>query len=309
MAESILNTTRVAIAGLGLLGGSLAKRLTQLRCRSVFGIARRTEILQQACDDGILEAGSDNPAEILPVVDLTVLCIPLTATIDFVRENLAHFRPGSVVTDVGSVKGSIVREVRQMLWDQGVYFVGSHPMAGSHNSGLHHAQEDLYQGRIVFLTPTEHDDPDVLTLLRTFWEQVGAQVYELPAGRHDAAVSRSSHVPHLLSSLLVQNVLGDGDIEAQALGCAGGFRDMSRIAAGSPGMWTDIFKHNRTSVLQTLDALSGQLAAARSLIEDENWDRVYEVLDQARSQRETWYNGFAASEEQAGDSPDEQAGE
>jgi len=211
--RTILNTSRVAVAGLGLLGGSIAKRLTRIGARSVFGIARRTEVLQAACDADILEAGSDNPAEILPVVDLTVICLPLTASVAFIKQHAKSFRAGSLVTDVGSVKGSVVREVRDLLFNQGVYFIGSHPMAGSEKSGLEHSDADLYQDRIVFLTPTEDDEPEAVELLRIFWDQMGAQVYELPANRHDAAVSRASHVPHLLSSVLVSTVLDDGDVD------------------------------------------------------------------------------------------------
>jgi len=295
--RTILNTSRVAVAGLGLLGGSIAKRLTRIGARSVFGIARRTEVLQAACDADILEAGSDNPAEILPVVDLTVICLPLTASVAFIKQHAKSFRAGSLVTDVGSVKGSVVREVRDLLFNQGVYFIGSHPMAGSEKSGLEHSDADLYQDRIVFLTPTEDDEPEAVELLRIFWDQMGAQVYELPANCHDAAVSRASHVPHLLSSVLVSTVLDDGDVDAQRLACAGGFRDVSRIAAAQPQMWLDIFRHNKQSVLETLDAFDAKLQTARAALENENWDALEQILSQARDQRCAWFDDFSSTAE------------
>lgn len=197
MASSIVQTSRVAIVGLGLLGGSLAKRLRAIHTRSVFGIARRPEVLQQACNDGLIEAGSDDPSEILPVVDIAFICLPLTATIDFVKTNLDNFRPGSIVTDVGSVKGSIVDGVREILLERGVYFIGSHPMAGSEKSGIEFSQADLYEDKIVFLTPTPDDSPDAIYLLRAFWEEIGARPIELDATRHDSAVAFASHVPQI----------------------------------------------------------------------------------------------------------------
>ncbi|MFT5126749.1 MAG: prephenate dehydrogenase [Rhodothermales bacterium] len=288
MASSIVQTSRFAIVGLGLLGGSLAKRMRAIHARSVFGIARRAEVLQKACDDGLIEAGSDDPSEILPVVDLTFICLPLTATIDFVEANLDNFRSGSIVTDVGSVKGSIVSGVREMLLERGVYFIGSHPMAGSEKSGIEFSQADLYQDKIVFLTPTAEDNPDAIHLLREIWRELGAQPIELDSDRHDAAVAFSSHVPHLLAGAAVQAVLGEGDPEAQAIACAGGFRDFSRIAASNPSMWSEICAHNRDSVLASLDSFEARLAAIRSCVETSDWDALQAELSRAADLRAAW---------------------
>jgi prephenate dehydrogenase len=290
MASSIVQTSRVAIVGLGLLGGSLAKRLRAIQARSVFGIARRPEVLQKACDDGLLEAGSDDPSEILPVVDITFICLPLTPTIDFVEANLDNFRPGSIVTDVGSVKGSIVTRVRGMLEERGVYFIGSHPMAGSEKSGMDHSQVDLYQDKVVFLTPTPEDNPDAIQLLRAFWEEIGSRPIELSAARHDAAVAQASHLPHLLAGAAVQSVLGSGDPEAQGLACASGFRDFSRIAAANPGMWAQICEHNREAVLASLDVFEERLASMRACVENEDWDRLRAELARACELRTSWHD-------------------
>lgn len=290
MARSIVNTSRVAIVGLGLLGGSLAKRLRAIKARSVFGVARRVEVLQKACDDGLLEAGSDDPSEILPVVDLTFICLPLTPTITFVEDNLDNFRPGSIVTDVGSVKGSIVQGVRDKLWERGVYFIGSHPMAGSEKSGIDHSIDDLYQDKIVFLTPTPDDEPDAIHLLRSFWEAIGAQVFELDAARHDSAVAYASHLPHLLAGAAVHSVLGQGDPDAQGLACAGGFRDFSRIAAANPDMWAQICEHNREAVLASLDIFEQRLATIRAAVENQDWATLRAELAEAATLRQAWHD-------------------
>jgi prephenate dehydrogenase len=290
MASSIVQTSRFAIVGLGLLGGSLAKRLRAIHARSVFGVARRAEVLQQACDDGLLEAGSDDPSEILPVVDLTFICLPLTATIDFVKANLDNFRPGSIVTDVGSVKGSIVAGVREVLMERGVYFIGSHPMAGSEKSGMAHSQADLYQDKIVFLTPTAGDNPDAIHLLCEIWREIGAQPIELDTARHDAAVAFASHVPHLLAGAAVQSVLGAGDPEAQSIACASGFRDFSRIAASNPGMWTQICEHNQQAVLASLNIFEARLAAIRACVEASDWDALQVELSRAAELRAAWHD-------------------
>ena len=137
---SIINTSRIAVAGLGQLGSSLCLRFKEIGCISLFGISRTQATLQAAVDNDIVDGASDDPEEILPVVDITFLCMPLDVCVDVVHANLAQFRPGSIVTDVGSVKQPIVEKLRPMLQDRGVYFVGSHPMAGSEKSGLAHGR-------------------------------------------------------------------------------------------------------------------------------------------------------------------------
>ncbi len=290
--KSILHTSRIAIVGLGQLGTSLALAIKEIGCRELLAVARRPESLQRAVDKGIIDAGSTEAKDVLPVVDLVFLCLPLTPSIDFVRENLEHFRFGGLVTDVGSVKGEIVREVRPLLAKHGTWFIGSHPMAGSEKSGMDAARADLYRDAIVFVTPTADDDEDAIRLLITFWEAIGCQPYELDAERHDLAVANSSHLAHVVSAAIVRGVLGQGDSEANRLACAGGFRDVSRIAASNVDMWTDICRQNGTAILRSLDAFQDELHEIRSALEAQDWEKVAAFLAAGKALRDDWFEHF-----------------
>lgn len=286
---SLIQMSRFAVVGLGLLGGSLAKRLRELGARDVFGIARRQAAIDQALAAGIISAGHTDPARLLPVADLTFLCLPLTACSEFVQAHGDSFRRGSIVVDVGSVKDSIVRELRAPLLARGVYFLGCHPMAGSEKSGLDEARAELYRDAIVFLTPTPEDEPEMISLVRKVWQEIGAVPIELPAARHDAAVARSSHVPHLLAAALARQVLGQGDVEAQRLAAAGAFRDMTRVAASDSAMWVEICRHNRAAVLAALDELTAECATLRQALAAADDDRLAARLGEARGLRQEWF--------------------
>jgi len=290
---SIVNTSRVAIVGLGQLGTSLALRLKELGAREVLAVSRRDDSLRTAVERGVIDAGSTEAADILPVVDVVFLCLPLTATLSFVQEQLPHFRFGGLVTDVGSVKGAIVRGVRPLLQQHGTWFVGSHPMAGSEKSGMECGRADLYQNAVVFLTPTPEDEPDAIELLATFWREIGAMPIELDADRHDLACAHSSHLAHLVAAALVRAVLGQGDVTANQQACAGGFRDVSRIAASNTDMWTDICRHNRPALQQALAAFQQELTAAGQALDAQDWPAVAAFLASAKAQRDDWFTGYA----------------
>ena len=290
--STILQTSRIAIIGLGQLGTSLALRIKELGCRELLAVSRRPESLQQAVDREIIDAGSTEAADILPVVDLAFLCLPLSPSIDFVNQNLAHFRFGGLVTDVGSVKAPIVNAVRGPLWEKGVHFVGSHPMAGSEKSGMESARSDLYQNAVVFLTPTPDDDEDAVQLVSNFWSAIGAIPYELSAERHDQACAFSSHLLHMLAASIVKSVLGRGDNDANLLACAGGFRDVTRIASSNVGMWTDICRHNTEPILRSMDTFMEEVQALRDAIQRQDWAAVEGYLVSAKGIRDGWFEDF-----------------
>ena len=286
--SSIINTSRVAIVGLGQLGGSLAMRLNEIGCRSLYAITRREESLRAALELNILEAGSTDPADILPVVDITFICLPLPATIEFVKKNLADFRAGSIVTDIGSVKGAIVSELRPILLEKGVYFIGGHPMAGSEKSGWENSAPDLYKGATVFLTPIHDDEAMAIDLLRDFWVEIGACPIEIDPERHDNAVAYSSHFLHLLSSSICKTVLSRGDTEANEIACAGGFRDTTRIASSSAEMWTEIISYNQDSILKAMDDFQKEIDEVRTNVKEKNWDAIHDYFSKAKNLRDQW---------------------
>jgi prephenate dehydrogenase len=286
--KTIVNTSRVAVVGLGQLGSSIAARLKELGCLEVYGVARREQSLIEAVENDIVDAGSTLPGDILPVVDVTFLCLPLEPTSAFVKENLEHFRFGSIVTDIGSTKAKLVAELRPLLLDKGVYFIGGHPMAGSEKSGMDHARTDLYDGKTIFLTPTEEDEEMALTILRDFWTEIGGCPIELDAQRHDEAVARTSHSLHLLAAAVVNGILGAGDIEAHETAAAGGFRDLTRIASSDPDMWTQICKANTQPTLDAIADIQRELDAVTAQLKTGDWQALRTYLDRARQTRDAW---------------------
>jgi prephenate dehydrogenase len=276
----------VAIAGLGLLGASLGLRLRQcVPGMRILGYARREASVQAAIERGMIDSGSTDPADVLPEADLTILCIPVNAIIHFARANAHLWRPGAVVTDVGSVKGEIVDGVRPVLNERGVHFIGSHPMAGSEKAGLEYAKADLYDGAVVFVTPVAGDDPAVCDSVVRLWDMAGARTRRIKPGEHDALVARTSHLLHLLAGVAVEIGLAPDDA---LLATAGGFRDFTRIASSSPDMWSQIFELNRTEVLAAIDDFGGELDRLRGLIVAADWDELKVYLSTARDHRDQW---------------------
>lgn len=280
----------LAVVGLGLMGGSLAlavrQRMPDVR---IAGWARREEAIQQALKSGMIHMGSTDPEEVLPEADFTVLCLPLDATVQFARDHAGVWREGVVVTDVGSVKTRIVEEVSPCLEEQGIAFVGSHPMAGSERFGLKNATADLYENAAVMVTPSVHeqDEPQSAAVTRTkaFWEAVGCRVFFFSADEHDKMVAGTSHAVHLLAGMAVNAFLSEPG-SSQAAG--GGFRDFTRIASSSPQMWTRISEYNDDRILRALDCFSAQLQQVRAYITNGQWQDLENYLNAGRARRERW---------------------
>lgn len=285
--EVVGSVGSVAIVGLGLLGASLGLSLRR-HCPSVriLACARREESLRDAKGFNMIDEGSTNPADILPRADVTVLCIPIEPTIAFACEHAALWRPGCVVTDVGSVKCRIVDGIRGPLRERGVHFVGSHPMAGTENSGLGNAKRDLYDGAVVFITERDGDSRGAVQLVCRFWESIGMLPHRISPEPHDMLVARTSHVLHLLSYAAAKAYLVE---EKAALATGGGFRDFTRIAASSPDMWVEIFQSNRDNVLAALDEFSKEMDDLRAMLTGAKWQELWDYLDDARHSRREWY--------------------
>ncbi len=278
----------VAVVGLGLLGGSLAAALKQVVSGGprVVAWARRAASIAEASARGWIDSGSTDPADVLPAADLTVLCIPPLPTIEFAVRNASLWRTGGLVTDVGSVKAEIVRGVRPVLAARGVGFVGSHPMAGSEQAGMAHADPELFSGATVFLTPTPEDAPEAVAAVAGFWEALGARPFRIEPGWHDVLTARTSHVLHLLAAGLVRALLDAAP--AASLAAAGAFRDMTRIASSSPDMWTQIARQNGRNILEAFDRTEREIAALKSMVREERWEELKSYLEHAGERRREW---------------------
>jgi cyclohexadieny/prephenate dehydrogenase len=271
---------RVAILGPGLLGGSLAQALKAKRPDlGVHLWARRAQALDAPRQDKVAEVITNDLHEALEGVDLVVLCTPVTSMPDLIRTAAPHLASGTLVTDVGSVKGWLQDRIPPLL-PEGVQWLGSHPMAGKETGGYGSSSPDLYEGSTTLLTPAGTSSPDAEERLAAFWQSVGCQTRSLPPRDHDLDVAHVSHVPHLLSAVLM-NATPDN-----ALKCVGpGFRDMTRVAAGPADLWESIFVTNREAIMEALKVFQSEWSQASGLITEENFDRLTLMLEEASTRR------------------------
>ena len=189
------------------------------------------------------------------------------------------------MTDVGSVKGPVLAGIRPALSNAGVFFIGSHPMAGTEKSGLDNAKEDLYDGAVVFVTQVAGDDAAARETVCSFWRRLTMVPHVLNPDTHDMLVARTSHVLHLLSYGAAHAYLAG---EKSHLATGGGFRDFTRIAGSSPDMWTEILEKNRGHVLEALDEFVEEIDCLRTFIANSNWDAIKQYLTEARERRNSW---------------------
>lgn len=264
-----MSTPTVLISSLGLMGGSLAAALSRVGW-PVLLHHRRPEVAVRAQELGYGKAVTDL-ASALAHVDVVVICAPVSAIAATVRMMAAlHLRP--VFTDVGSVKGSICRELHDLAISG--RFVGSHPMAGSHLLGIDNSRADLYHGCMTILTPLVQTPADPVTLVEKLWRAVGSRLCRLTPEDHDRAVAEASHVPHVLASLAARQL---GATAAPV--AASGFRDTTRIAGGSPDLWSDILLHNRQVVTHSLSAARAHLSALEQALANDDATAVRAWLE------------------------------
>ena len=262
---------RAAVVGTGLIGGSIALGL-RARGWHVTGTDRDEARAARALELGALDAvGTD------PDAAITFIATPVGAVADAAQRALAA---GGVVTDVGSVKSGIVAAVDH------VRFVGGHPMAGSEQEGVDGAMADLFDGATWVLTPTLDTDADAYATVRAVVSSLGADVIAIPPERHDALVALVSHVPHLTAATLMAMAAEGAEEHTTLLRlAAGGFRDMTRIAAGHPGIWPDICRENGNAIVEVLDRLIASLTAMRDVVSRADRDALLATLETARAAR------------------------
>jgi prephenate dehydrogenase len=263
---------RASVIGIGLIGGSIALALRD-KGWHVSGADRDERRIARALELGVLDAEGLDPESELVFVATPVAQIP-----DAVRRALDE--TAAVVTDVGSVKASVVDAVPDAR------FVGGHPMAGSEQEGVDGATADLFSGAVWVLTPVEDTDARAFTLVRSVVTSFGAEVVEVSPERHDQLVAVVSHVPHLTAAALMTLASTRAEEQRGLLRlAAGGFRDMTRIASGHPGIWPDICVANRTAIVAALDELSAALRTIRDTVEAEDRARLLTTLSAARAAR------------------------
>jgi prephenate dehydrogenase len=286
---------KITIIGVGLLGGSVGL-VVQCRklARQTAGFVRRAASLKDCERAGAVDFATTDLLTAAWDADLVILCTPLAQMRSRVREMLPALKRGAIVTDVGSVKASVVRELESLIQKSGAHFVGSHPMAGAEKTGVSAARADLFANTVCIVTPTKKTNRAALKKVEQFWRAVGSRVLELKPEVHDALVSRSSHLPHVVAATLASYVLSPVQPRHQAALCANGFRDTTRIASGSPEMWRDIALANRKNLGRSLDAFIADLQKFRRLVKKGDARAITKFFETAKKRRENWCAGGAS---------------
>ena len=278
---------RVAIIGLGLIGGSLARALRRASlCRSITGYGRREAALQQAVEQGVIDHYSLDVPEAVEGADVVVLATPLSTTENLMRAMNEGLKPGCIITDVGSAKGVVVAAARNALADRLPFFVPAHPIAGTEQSGVEASFAELFEDHVVIITPLAETDRDAGEKIAMMWRGTGARVVELDVEHHDEVLAATSHLPHVLVYTLIDCLARMQDKQEIFDYAAGGFADFTRVASSSPEMWRDICLANSASLLAVLDRFEQHLERARQAIAAGEGDRLAEIFSRAKRARD-----------------------
>jgi prephenate dehydrogenase len=278
---------KLAIVGVGLIGGSFALALKQAGAvGEVLGIGRNPEKLTVARELGLIDRAID--WEKAGQADCILLAMPVGVTAAVLKNLAPHLKAGAIVTDAGSTKANVVAAARAVLGERFIDFVPGHPIAGSERSGPGAARADLYRGKRVVLTPQADTRADALATVRALWEAAGAQVETLDAVQHDRVFAAVSHLPHLAAFALVDELAQRADSDTYFRFAASGFRDFTRIAGSNPEMWRDIALANREAVLAELDAYLAALQSLRQAVAGDDADALLKLFSRARNARENW---------------------
>ena len=277
----------ICIIGLGLIGGSWVKALRERGLvGAVKGFDRNVDSMQQAVQLGIIDEYAQSAALAVLGADVVILSVPILACKDILIEIKPFLSDLTIITDVGSVKGNVAADIREVFGADQSNFVLGHPIAGSEKSGIKAADSNLYENHTVILTPMEATDAGALSTVRYLWQSVGAKVEEMGVEHHDEVLAATSHLPHLLAYSLVETLAHSHENKEIFNYAAGGFRDFTRIAASSPKMWHDIFTANKYAVLDALDLFNHDLGVLREAVASTDSTAMMGIFTRAKVARD-----------------------
>jgi cyclohexadieny/prephenate dehydrogenase len=278
---------RVAFIGIGLIGSSLARVLRRDRLAGeIVACARNLATRDKALELGLADRATEDAAEAVRDADLVVLATPLSAYAAIGARIAPALRPGAIVTDVGSVKQAVIRDLQPSL-PASVHFIPGHPVAGTEHSGPESGFAELFRDRWCILTPLPGTDPAALATLTSLWEQAGMRVVTMDPEHHDKVLAMTSHLPHVIAYTIVGTATDlEDSLKSEVIKfSAGGFRDFTRIAGSDPVMWRDIFLNNREAVLEMLQRFSEDLTALQRAIRWGEADKLEELFSRTRAIR------------------------
>lgn len=279
----------IAIIGLGLLGASLGMALNHQGYQRL-GWTRKLAVREWAIAENVIDDTADDITEIIARADITVICLPIPQIMEYLNTYATFWKPGSVVTDIGSVKAVIVNCGEKVLLPHGVNFIGSHPMAGTEKSGPKAAFPELYNNAEVFVTQTPQTLSSATAAVIAMWESIGTSVTKLAPQAHDMLVAHTSHISHILALSLTEAVLDcpAPDRKMRYAGCATGFRDTSRITSSSPSMWREIIENNQPAILATVKEFEKRWLKLIDIIERQEYDKLEKEFAHGKELRDSW---------------------
>lgn len=278
---------RMALIGIGLIGSSISHAARRAGLvREITGSSATPDTRRKALDLGLVDAVHDNAADAVKGADLVILCTPVGVLGRIAKEIAPHLTAGAILTDVGSVKGAVVRDVGPHV-PQGVHFIPGHPIAGTEQSGPEAGFAELFDNRWCILTPEPGAGQTAVEKLEGFWQRLGSRVDIMSAEHHDLVLAITSHVPHLIAFNIVNTAahlarVTDSEVIKFS---AGGFRDFTRIAASDPVMWRDVFLNNKDAVLEMLGRFSEDLTALQRAIRYGDGEMLEKTFSEARAVR------------------------
>ncbi len=271
----------IAIIGVGLLGGSIAAAVrTRHLVNRVIGVGRSLARLEIAESAGLIDSCTTDVTRAAQDAEMLVFCTPVDQIVRGVRTAVANGRPGTLITDVGSIKGSICRGVSDGL-TAGATFIGSHPLAGSEKQGFKNSDADLFDGCVCVVTPDNQTPLDQLARLTRFWRALGAVVIEMSPEDHDHTLAKTSHLPHVVAATLASMLT-----ETERDFAASGFRDTTRIGAADPELWIGILRNNVEAVIESLDSYSDRLGEFRAALANHDANALKSLLQLAKTNRD-----------------------
>ena len=278
---------RLAVIGVGLIGGSLALALRQAGAvGETIGIGRGRANLDKALELGVVDRVCSDAAQGVREADVVFLATPVQSLGPVARQIMPHLKPGAILTDGGSVKAEVIRAIEPHLRDD-VHFVPGHPIAGTEKSGAEAAFATLYRERRCILTPTARTAPQALETIRRMWQCAGSEVVVMDVQKHDRVLAAISHLPHMVAYTLVNGVGSYDRYEENILDySAGGFRDFTRIASSDPTMWRDIALTNREALLEMMDRFEMFFAELKDLVRSGDGEALYRFFLNSKELRD-----------------------
>jgi cyclohexadieny/prephenate dehydrogenase len=278
---------KIAIIGLGLIGSSIAHAARRAKlAQEIAGHDASADVLERAHDIGFCDTLHADIGGVVKDADLVILCTPVGAYKAIAQAIAPHLMPGAILSDVGSVKGAVIRDVGSYV-PPGVHFIPAHPIAGTEFSGPEAGFASLFDGRWAILTPVPGSDAHAVERLKSFWQGLGSQVDVMDSSHHDLVLAITSHLPHLIA----YNIVGTAhDLEKVTEGevikySASGFRDFTRIASSDPTMWRDVFLNNRDAVLEVLGRFNEDLSQLQRAVRNGDGQTLFDLFTRTRAIR------------------------